>query len=120
VGKVPGADDVCTPLLQLERGRFTGFQAPRPIMNDRCNLMVTAPRRGHAMPNSRQARFAWSKEDRFGDEPFFRLLRRNWRPLMRRVGNGGRLSSRDRDGAYSSMKTPAHKPGWSPWLWIGS
>lgn len=70
---------------------------------------------------SKHDRFSWSRQDRALDESFFRLLRQNWRPVVREVVVVEDHNFRYGRAATSrSMTSPPARPFWSPWLWIAN
>ncbi len=75
------------------------------------------------MLSSKRDRFIWSKEDRLPEMSFFRMLHQNWHPITRVVVADEQVTIRGRRYSHSSSKSAHHqaaKPGWTPWLWIGS
>ncbi len=68
-------------------------------------------------------RFSWSKEDRAPDMSFFRLLHQKWRPTTRHVIVEERVETSGRypyGRSKRAARQSAAKPGWTPWLWVGS
>ncbi len=76
------------------------------------------------MLSSKRDRFVWSKEDWLPEKSFFRVLHQHWHPTTRVVVAEEEVATiRGRRFSHSSSRS-AHrqpaKPGWTPWLWIGS